>query len=79
MDFALIMFMALLATGLIWVADYLIWAPVRRRTAEALQKKGEPEAAVDKVRREPVVVEYARAFFPVILLVFLLRSFLWRW
>jgi len=76
MDFALIMFMALLATGLIWAADYLIWAPVRRRTAEALQKKGEPEAAVDKARREPVVVEYARAFFPVILLVFLLRSFL---
>lgn len=76
MDFALIMFVALVATGLIWVADHFIWAPVRGRTAEALQKAGQSEAAVDKARREPVVVEYARAFFPVILLVFVLRSFL---
>ena len=76
MDFALLMFIALLATGLIWAADYFVWAPVRARTAEALQKNGGPEATVDKARREPVVVEYARAFFPVILLVFVLRSFL---
>ncbi len=76
MDFALIMFIALLATGLIWAADHFIWAPVRGRTAAALQKAGEPEAVVTKVRHEPLIVEYARAFFPVILFVFLLRSFL---
>ena len=76
MDFALIMFVALLATGLIWVADHFILAPSRARTAAALQKAGEPEAAVHKARHEPLLVEYARAFFPVILFVFLLRSFL---
>jgi len=76
MDFALIMFIALLATGIIWAADHFIWAPVRGRTAAALQKAGKPEAVVDKVRHEPLIVEYARAFFPVILIVFLLRSFL---
>lgn len=76
MDFALIMFIALLATGVIWAADHFIWAPVRGRTAETLQSKGESEAVIEKVRREPLLVEYARAFFPVILLVFLLRSFL---
>lgn len=76
MDFALIMFIALLATGIIWVADHFIWAPVRERTALALQKAGKPEEAVNRVRREPLIVEYARAFFPVILFVFLLRSFL---
>lgn len=76
MDFALIMFIALVATGVIWAADHFIWAPVRGRTAETLQKNGESEAAIEKVRREPLLVEYARAFFPVILLVFLLRSFL---
>ncbi len=76
MDFALIMFMALLATGIIWAADHFIWAPVRGRAAATLQKAGEPEAAVRKARHEPLIVEYARAFFPVILLVFLLRSFL---
>ena len=76
MDFAFIMFMALLATGVIWAVDHFIWAPVRGRAADALQRNGEPEAAVEKRRREPVLVEYARAFFPVILLVFVLRSFL---
>lgn len=76
MDFALIMFIALVATGVVWAADHFIWAPVRGRAAEMLQKNGEPEAAIEKVRREPLLVEYARAFFPVILLVFLLRSFL---
>jgi signal peptidase I len=76
MDFALIMFVALLATGIIWAADHLIWAPARERTATALQKAGKPIADVSKVRREPLIVEYARAFFPVILFVFLLRSFL---
>jgi len=76
MDFALIMFIALLATGLIWAADHFIWAPVRARAAAALQKAGEPEVAVNRARHEPLVVEYARAFFPVILFVFLLRSFL---
>lgn len=76
MDFALIMFIALLATGVIWAADYFFLAPVRGRTAAALQNAGQPETAVLKARHEPLIVEYARAFFPVILFVFLLRSFL---
>ena len=62
MDFSLILFLLVCATGLIWALDHLIWAPRRRR--------GTP------VPKEPVYVEYARAFFPVILIVFLLRSFL---
>ena len=59
MDFALILFLLLLATGLIWGLDRALFA--RRRGPQG---------------REPVYVEYARAFFPVILIVFLLRSFL---
>jgi signal peptidase I len=61
MDFALIMLVLLMATGTIWGLDRLLLAP-RRRHARA--------------GREPIAVEYARAFFPVILIVFLLRSFL---
>jgi signal peptidase I len=76
MDFALIMLVALVATGVIWAADRLLLAPARSRTAEALTRAGENESAIEKARREPLLVEYARAFFPVILAVFLLRSFL---
>jgi signal peptidase I len=60
-DFSLLMLLLLIATGAIWALDHFLWAP--RRAAE-------------RAGREPVVVEYARAFFPVILVVFLLRSFL---
>ena len=57
MDFALIMLIALLVTGLIWGLDHLLWAPVRRRAAEALLKAGQPETAVEQARREPLGVE----------------------
>jgi signal peptidase I len=76
MDFALFMLVALVVTGVLWAVDHFLWAPQRRRAAEALTSAGKPADEISKARREPVLVEYARAFFPVILLVFLLRSFL---
>lgn len=59
MNFALIMFVALLATGLIWLIDSLVFKPKRPKDAKT-----------------PVLAEYAQSFFPVILAVFMLRSFL---
>ncbi len=59
MNFALVLFLLLAATGAIWLLDHF-W--LRRRRAPG--------------RPEPWWVEYAKSFFPVILVVFLLRSFL---
>ncbi|HXF66029.1 MAG TPA: signal peptidase I [Burkholderiales bacterium] len=59
MNFALILFLLLVATGTIWALDRL-WLAKRRPPASA----------------EPWWVEYPKSFFPVILVVFLLRSFL---
>lgn len=59
MNFALILLIALLVTGAIWLLD--IFYLKSRRPSE------------DK---EPILVEYAKSFFPVILIVFALRSFL---
>ena len=67
MDFALILVVATFVTGLIWAVDALVLK--RLRAARA----GEGAAV-----REPVVVEYAKSFFPVLLLVLLLRSFLFE-
>lgn len=63
MNFALILFTATLVMGGIWLVDYLIqrYRPAARRPSGA---------------KLPLLVEYARSFFPVILAVFLLRSFL---
>ena len=65
-DFPAILVAATFITGLIWLVDSLLWAPKRRL-------RGEEEQSVLK---EPAVVEYAKSFFPVILAVLLLRSFL---
>jgi len=59
MNFALIMFLLLVATGAIWLLDHFLLRA--RRPAD---------------RPEPWWVEYPKSFFPVILVVFLLRSFL---
>ena len=76
MDFAFIMLLALGVTGFIWGLDRAWWAPARVRKTLVLKTAGESAEVVQKAGAEPVLVEYARAFFPVILVVFLLRSFL---
>lgn len=58
MNFALILFCLLIASGAIWVADAFVFS--KRRSPGA---------------KEPWWVEYGASFFPVILLVFVLRSF----
>jgi len=75
MDFALAMLLVLAVTGGIMALDYGVLAPARRRRAAELIRAGRPEEATS-VGRQPAIVEYARAFFPVILAVFLIRSFL---
>jgi len=65
MDFSLILFIALVVTGAVWLLDALLFA---RRRASKNKEAGE-------TLRDPLLVEYSKAFFPVILIVFVLRSF----
>lgn len=62
MDFALILFIALVVTGFFTAWDRFIRRP-------RLRREGRDDA------REPIIIEYSKAFFPVILIVFVLRSF----
>jgi len=64
-DFAAILVGLPFLTGVIWAIDH--WFFAKRRAAEA--PPGE-------MPREPILVEYSRSFFPVILIVLLFRSFL---
>lgn len=70
-DFSFILVVASLLTGVIWALDVWLWKPRRLSTAAA------GGVAPENVR-EPVVVEYARSFFPVIFIVLLIRSFLFE-
>jgi len=88
LDFPLILVGLVFASGMLWLLDSIFLAPGRRRIVNELQSEypkwaveGSQDAASYQARvaeraNEPVLVEYARSFFPVLLVVFLLRSFL---
>lgn len=93
MNFALILFILVIVTGLAWIADKLVFQPGRRRAAEAAVASFDEQqlatgtatnadavaSARAKLRddklRQPWWLEYSASFFPVILAVFLVRSF----
>jgi signal peptidase I len=70
-DFSFILVLATLLTGLIWGMDALL---LKRSRLQAAAAQGVAPQNV----REPVLVEYARSFFPVILIVLVIRSFLFE-
>jgi signal peptidase I len=62
-DFALILVLATAVSGLIWAFDAAFLQRGRRAAGRG---------------REPVLVEYAKSFFPILLIVLVLRSFLFE-
>lgn len=74
-DLPLILTWAVLISGVIWALDVWLLKPRRLEAAEGMQAEASEETR-ERVLKEPVVVEYARSFFPVLLLVLMLRSFL---
>jgi signal peptidase I len=93
MNFALILFVLVILTGVAWVADKLVFMPQRRRAADAAvaefdrqqsrigERFADENAAQTRARlrddklRQPWWLEYSASFFPVILVVFVVRSF----
>ncbi|GMG87597.1 signal peptidase I [Biformimicrobium ophioploci] len=87
-NFPLILLWLVVITGVIWLLDIFWLAPKRQAAAERLEKersrgrlpsdsKAITEAKQDLLE-EPAIVEYAKSFFPVLALVFVLRSFLFE-
>jgi signal peptidase I len=94
-NFALILFVAMVLTGIIYFLDIFVLAKQRRATADkalaafdARNAKNASEGIIsDNVSRQaieaallrqPTWIEYSGSFFPVIALVFVLRSFLYE-
>ena len=78
LDFPALLVAATIFTGLAWLLDAMLLAPKRRRAANALVERGAARDSdqVHKTLKESTLVEYCKSFFPVILAVLLLRSFL---
>lgn len=94
-NFALILFILTLLTGVIWFLDVFVLAKQRRNNADKaladfdarnqkltaegirLQEGGRIELEA-RLLKQPAWIEYSGSFFPVIAMVFFLRSFLYE-
>jgi signal peptidase I len=94
-NFALLLFLATVVTGLYWLAERLYFLPQRRRAAAALeanaaerraglaakgisQVDGDVAQARRRLLMQPWWLDWTAGLFPVILAVFVLRSFLFE-
>jgi signal peptidase I len=82
-DFSLVLVCLVGASGALWLLDSL-WIKKYRMQAiadyKSTQAKGRSEEevaqAVAGLAQEPMIIEYAKSFFPVLLIVLMFRSFL---
>lgn len=84
----LILTLAVLITGLVWLFDALLLSRPRKAKLAAVEKQfsgmaletEQQKNAFDEAKsiaaKEPILVEYSKSFFPVLFIVFFLRSFL---
>ena len=92
MNFALVLFLLTLFTMCVWLLDVLVLGPGRRREAarrvaawekEQMARGGGTDPAArrkieDTATRRPAWLEYTAGLFPVFIVVFVLRSFLFE-
>ena len=95
-NFALLLFLATVVTGLYWVAERLYFLPRRRRAAVAIEEAAVArraeldrmgiaktdievsEEAKGRILMQPWWLDWTAGLFPVIAIVFVLRSFLFE-
>lgn len=94
-NFALLLFLAVVVTGVYWLAERFYFLPQRRQAAERLRASHERReaelakqgvrgdnvdvaAAQQKLLMQPWWLDWTAGLFPVILVVFVLRSFLFE-
>ena len=73
-DFSAVLVLAAAVTGSIWILDVLILAPRRTRSLDF--DGGMGGGKIDGEQSLPWYVDFSRSFFPVILVVLVLRSFI---
>jgi signal peptidase I len=95
-NFALLMFMATVVTGIYWLAEQFYFLPQRKAAADRLQAKADMRtaelnkqgitqtdvnvtAAKERLYMQPWWLDWTAGLFPVIVVVFVLRSFALQW
>lgn len=81
LNLALILVVLTAVTGVVWLIDSLFFLPGRRRVASSIDSlsgldEEQRRAQLELALREPILTEYARSFFPVLLVILVVRSFI---
>ena len=79
--FALILVILTFFTGIIWVIDKIMWAGARKEAQQKAQAQSTTkldDKTLAKAFPENPIIENARSLFPVIAIVFVLRSFIYE-
>ena len=94
-NFALLMFLATVVTGIYWLAERFVFLPQRQKAAATLEAQAaqrhqelnkmgiaqvdtNTQEAQEKLLMQPWWLDWTAGLFPVILVVFVLRSFLFE-
>ena len=79
-NYGLILVILTFVSGIVWLIDALTTGKERKAALAKLleQDKDPSEEAIDAVAREPIYVDYAKSFFPILLFIVVLRSFLYE-
>ena len=82
-DFSIVLVSLVAFCGALWLIDSLLIKKARltvlenyKRTQAKGRKEEEVATAVEEILKEPLAIEYAKSFFPVLVIVLILRSFL---
>ena len=80
-DFSALLVFLTFSSGIIWLIDSLFFAERRKANHEnetTLEEQEPDSEDKDKGPKLPLIVEYSKSFFPIFLIVLLLRSFLFE-
>ena len=82
-DFSIVLVSLVAFCGALWLIDSLLIKKARltavenyKRTQAKGRKEEEVATVVEEILKEPLAIEYAKSFFPVLVIVLILRSFL---
>lgn len=74
-DFPLILMILTVGTGIVTLLDKWVFLPKRLQEIDRLDAEGASKDQLEDASMEPVWVEQSKSFFPVLLVVLVLRSF----
>ncbi len=79
-EYGIILVVLMFVSGIVWLMDALTAGKKRKEALVQLYERmpNPPQETIDSVAQEPIYVDYASSFFPILLFIVVLRSFLWE-